>query len=274
MACSSRACQPARVVVASSLRTPAYVAVFARVLVYVRPPEKTCNSAALRRSAPYCGVRPSSRRAFLVDLAVWFIWAVGLCHGDHAACARAQGANRLSCTRACGAAACIDGIAMLECLFRYAGLGFLLDPRVRTRPPETRVPNQEMHDAAVALRRGLHKAVEGGAHAGVAVAAPRVRTHPPETRAPNQETHDAAALRRGLDEAVKGRWENKTPNSLIHATSDEVSTSATETELMLIRRTSFRRYHRDMFGMIVAGKKKNYGQRSFKITRNDLVFYM
>jgi hypothetical protein len=50
----------------------------------------------------YCGVRPSSRRAFLVDLAVWFIWAVGLCHGelhhgDHAAatyCVRAQGANR------------------------------------------------------------------------------------------------------------------------------------------------------------------------------------
>lgn len=25
-----------------------------------------------------------------------------------------------------------DGIAMLECLFRYAGLGFLLDPRVKS----------------------------------------------------------------------------------------------------------------------------------------------
>nr|ABA94798.1 hypothetical protein LOC_Os11g39800 [Oryza sativa Japonica Group] len=89
-----------------------------------------------------------------------------------------------------------------------------------------------MHDAAAALGRGLDEAVEDhdeiflmhssdltcercdqlmavsrscrSAHAGVAVAAPRVRTHPPETRAPNQETHDAAALRRGLDEAVKG----------------------------------------------------------------------
>lgn len=44
---------------------------------------------------------------------------------------------------------------------------------------------------------------------------------------------------------------------MIHATSDEVSTSATETgSCMLIRRTSFRRYHRDMFGMIEVGKKK------------------